>query len=258
MLAPLYFHHRYQLEAAAKSIGGLEYAYAVRGDGQGPARPVPAARQRAALEAVLGALDPSVLDLPEPLLGMLMPPSVAAPPHHEPFDSETKPVFDALGAAGTAADLALAALLPPERLARLVDFHRRDSSFPGVEELLAALRRRAFDAPAPSATRLKEIRRTVQAATVRRLLMAAAAPAQTSAVRAALEAALRRLRSDLVRVAGEPADQPLRALLAQDIERFLSRPTAAALAPSGPPDPPPGPPIGGWSAADECEWMPHP
>src|SRR5262249_40219056 len=36
VLAPLYFHHRYQLEAAAKSIGGLDYSYAVRGDGQPP------------------------------------------------------------------------------------------------------------------------------------------------------------------------------------------------------------------------------
>ena len=58
---PLYLHHRYQLEAAAKSIGGLNYTYAVKEDGGiAPAevrRIVPAARQREALAAVLSTLE---------------------------------------------------------------------------------------------------------------------------------------------------------------------------------------------------------
>src|SRR5207302_10705303 len=33
MLLPLYLHHRYQLEAAAKSIGGIDYTYAVKENG---------------------------------------------------------------------------------------------------------------------------------------------------------------------------------------------------------------------------------
>src|SRR5258708_32902484 len=33
MLVPLYLHHRYQLEAAAKSIGGLDYRYSVKEEG---------------------------------------------------------------------------------------------------------------------------------------------------------------------------------------------------------------------------------
>jgi hypothetical protein len=41
-LVPLYLHHRYQVEAAVKVIGGLEYTYALRGDGQEPLRPVAA------------------------------------------------------------------------------------------------------------------------------------------------------------------------------------------------------------------------
>src|SRR6185503_14373912 len=144
VLVPLYFHHRYALEAAAKSIGGLDYSYAVRGDGAPPARPVPAARQRAALGAVLETLDPAVLDLPEPLFGLLPPASVDYPPHREFLASRTSPAFDALSAAATAADFTLGTLLPSERLARLVDFHRRDPAMPGVDELLRALRRRVF------------------------------------------------------------------------------------------------------------------
>ena len=260
VLAPLYFHHRYQLEAAAKSIGGLDYSYAVRDDDTSPARPVPAAQQRAALAAVLGTLEPSGLDLPESLLGLLPPPSVSYPAHREFLDSHTSPAFDALGAAATAADMTLATLLPPERLARLVDFHRRDPGSPGVEELLDALTRRVFTDPEPRTPRLQEIRRTVQSVTVRQLLASAALPAQTTAVRAALEATLRKLGGDLMHDShpGNTADQALRATLASDIARYLARPAASPVAgspsPSAPADPPPGPPIGGWSAADECEW----
>ena len=33
-LVPVYFLHRYQVEAAVKLIGGVDYNYAMRGDGQ--------------------------------------------------------------------------------------------------------------------------------------------------------------------------------------------------------------------------------
>ncbi len=263
VLVPLYYHHRYQLEAAAKSVAGLDYAYSMRGDGSTGAHAVPAARQRAALDAVLATLDPAELDLPEPLLALLAPVSVEYPPRHEFLSGRTNPMFDALGAAATAADLAIGALLPNERLARLVDFHRRDPTMPGVEDVLDAIIRRVFDAPAPGSARLREVRRAVQAATVRRLLLAAAS-AQTPAVRSALESSLRRLDAKLARDAraSESADQSLRALIARDIERWLARPaaapTGALAAPGAPTELPPGPPIGGLSQMDECEWESRP
>ncbi len=259
VLVPLYFRHRYQLEAAAKSLGGLDYSYAMQGDGSTPMRAVPAARQRAALESVLATLDPAALDLPETLLGLLAPVSVEYPTRHEFLAGRTSPMFDALGAAATAADHAIGALLPPERLARLVDFHRRDLSMPGVEEVLDAITRRVFTGPAPVTPRLRAVRRAVQAAAVRRLLASAGAQ-HSSAVRAALEASLERLAANLAREArvGEPADQALKALLARDIQRWLARtaaaPAGAHAVPGAPPELPPGPPIGGLGLADECEW----
>ena len=260
VLVPLYFHHRYQLEAAAKSVGGLEYSYAVRGDGSPPAAPVAPGRQRAALAAVLGTLDPAVLDLPEPLLGQLLPPSVDYPAHREFLDGRTDPVFDALGAASAAADMTLGMLLPPERLARLVDFHRRDPKALGVRELLDSVIQRVFESPSPSQPRLAEVQYAVQTAAVRRLLIAATTPAQSPAVRAALEAALRGLATDLGRSSrsGDPAGRAVRTMLAQDIERYLTRPATTGAAPSSPPgappEPPPGPPIGAWNATDGCGW----
>jgi hypothetical protein len=93
---------------------------------------------------------------------------------------------------------------------------------------------------------------------VRRLLAAAADPAQTPAVRAALETTLRTLAADLARGsrAADASDKPLHTMLAGDITRYLER--RATVMPVGPwtpaaaPDLPPGPPIG--AADDGCDW----
>jgi len=271
VLAPVYFHHRYALEAAAKSIGGLDYSYAVSGDPDPPAVPLPAARQRAALAAVVGTLDPALLDLPEPVLHLLPPAPEDDPAHHEYFGSSTGPAFDALGAAASAADLTLSVLLPPERLARLVDFHRRDPSSPGVDELLDTIVRQAFrgrfesgenfghlqkpPAPAARPARLTEIARTIEATTVRRLLAAAADPRQTSAVRASIERTLGALAGGFAieTTATGAEDRELHALFAREIRNALAPPAGApALAP--PPELPPGPPIGAWAMDEDCGW----
>src|ERR1700678_2981808 len=73
VLVPLYLMHRYQTEAAAKEIGGLDYRYALRGDGQEVTAIVSPADQRKALTAVLRTLSPETLTLPEPLLRLLPP-----------------------------------------------------------------------------------------------------------------------------------------------------------------------------------------
>ncbi|HRJ16314.1 MAG TPA: zinc-dependent metalloprotease, partial [Saprospiraceae bacterium] len=63
VLVPLYLAHRYQVEAAAKVVGGVQYSYAMRGDGQTPALPVDDKLQRDALAALLLTLDPKNLVL---------------------------------------------------------------------------------------------------------------------------------------------------------------------------------------------------
>jgi hypothetical protein len=132
-----------------------------------------------------------------------------------------------------------------------------------VDEVLDALTHRVFAAPAQAEPRRREIARAVEAATVRRLLLAAGDPAQAPAVRAALEADLQRLGAALVRpgAADEPAERSLRAMLARDIARFIARPGAPAEGRAGtggaPSEPPPGPPIGGWDSEDDCPWGPR-
>ena len=51
---PIWLLHRYQVEAAAKLIGGVDFSYSVRGDGRESARPVPAADQRARARRPVG------------------------------------------------------------------------------------------------------------------------------------------------------------------------------------------------------------
>src|SRR4029450_10780081 len=71
-LVPLYMYHRYAVEAAASAIGGQDYIYAFRGDGRTPTTWVPAAQQRAALQALLATLKPSELALPKTALDKIL------------------------------------------------------------------------------------------------------------------------------------------------------------------------------------------
>jgi hypothetical protein len=73
VLLPLYMHHRFQLNAAAQSIGGANYLYALRGDGQTPFEIIAAQEQRDALETVLSTLRVDFLTLPEDILALLPP-----------------------------------------------------------------------------------------------------------------------------------------------------------------------------------------
>ena len=76
-LLPLYLHHRYQVTATAKTLGGVYYNYSVRkGDLASPNdvyKIVPAAKQRQALYAVIATLGANELVIPERILKILPP-----------------------------------------------------------------------------------------------------------------------------------------------------------------------------------------
>src|SRR5437773_7377177 len=139
VLVPLFMLHRYQVEATSKLVGGMDYTFALRGDGQTATEIVAPAEQRRALAAVLATLKPDVLALPEPLLKMIPP----RPPDYERgrehFKIHTRPVFDALAPAEAAAQHALQFLFNPERAARLVEFHALNAENPALEEVLETI-----------------------------------------------------------------------------------------------------------------------
>src|SRR6184192_2284728 len=147
VLVPLYMLHRYQVEAASKLVGGMDYTFALRGDGETPTHIVAPAEQRRALAAVLATLKPEALALPEPLLKMMPP----RPPEYdrgrEHFKIRTDPAFDALAPAEAAAQHTLQFLFNPERAARLVEFHARNADNPSFEEVLDAIFTATWKAP---------------------------------------------------------------------------------------------------------------
>ena len=255
---PLYLHHRYQLLAAVKTLGGLSYTYAVKTGGKPVPTPVadivPAARQREALHAVLDTLSVDALAVPERILDLIPPQAFGyGGPPTELFAKRTDRVFDPIAPVTIAADLAVSALLQPERAARLDEFHARNGANPSFDEVARALLSQTWYSPAPggaSAGRAREVLEAVQNLVVTRLMdLAANADAATS-VRATAAGRLRDLRDGIARGAaakgapgiGMPADHL--AAIKAEIDRFLSRPDAANKR-TAPLPAPPGDPIGG-------------
>jgi hypothetical protein len=241
---PIYLLHRYQVEAAAKSVGGVDFGYGVKGDPNAVAKLVPAERQRAALTALLAAMTPEALDTPERLVLLLSSAQSGETDRQseiEVFATAGGPVFDSLVAADVGAGLVLDALTAPERLNRLVDQHRRDAALPGVGELTQRMLTAAFT---PAAGRYAEIARRVQTRTVLDLAAAARKPATSPGAASEIEQALADLAVKLKATPGtDPSERAHRLRLAallqdkDELKRVLGDPKLK-------PETPPGMPIG--------------
>ena len=138
-LVPMYFYHRYQTEAAAKLIGGLNYRYALRGDGQVVTAFVSPEGQQKALEALLKTVSPANLMLQENLLKIIPPRPLGYDRHREVIKIRTELTFDPLSLAETAADMTFSLVLHPARTSRLVEYHARDAKQPSLESVIDKL-----------------------------------------------------------------------------------------------------------------------
>ncbi len=136
VFVPLYFFHRYQTEGVAKIIGGLEYNYSVKGDGQQMVRTVDRKMQEKALKSILKTLDASVIAIPKEKLNLFPPRAFGYPRTRESINGKTGVSFDALSAPETAADMTLGFLLHPERASRLIQQKALDNKNIGLQELL--------------------------------------------------------------------------------------------------------------------------
>jgi hypothetical protein len=258
-LVPLFLHHRYQVEAAASALGGQHYIYALRGDGRDPTRWVPAAEQRAALDALIATLRPSELRVPDAVLKSLPPRPSGYEPHRELFPRYTGPVFDAITPAVVAADLTIGAMLDAERAARIVQQHALDPSLPGLGDVLSALLRVTGATPSlsPYEAQIAFAARRVFLERVMKL----AADAPMSQVRALATSQLQGFvlvaNSDL---SGREAVSH-HQLLVSDVKRFLERPLSPATPmtiPAAPPGAPIGEPAMDWlGATPRCAWEPR-
>lgn len=242
-LTLVYFWPRYQAEAVAKLLGGLDYTYALRGDGQKVTAPVPAAEQRRALDALLRTMHPDALAVPERILRLLPPKAFGQDVTREVMAKRTAPVFDALGAAECAAGLTVRLLLDPARAARLVEQHARDGQDPSLAEVIDRLLDASWKAPRAADYR-GAVRRAADAAVLYYLMALAANDKAAAQARAVAYAKLMALRDWLAQHPGQDEAQKAHALFGMArIDRFQKEPAQPSV--GKPPDPPPGQPIGG-------------
>jgi len=252
VLVPIYMYHRYQVEAAAKVIGGQDYTFSLRGKGDRDPQIVPPEEQRRALQAVLETIKPDALALPESLLKLIPPRPVGYGRTREDFRIRTQPVFDALAPAEAAADHVSNFLLNQERAARLVQFHARDARYPGLVEVLDKVLGATWKVPvAPGYT--GEIQRTVDMVVLHDLMALATGERASNQVRAVAELKLDQLKVWIARQKAVAANEEQRAFLfyaGEQIKKFQEDPKKMNLTRAQ--DPPDGQPIG----MDEwaCEW----
>lgn len=250
VLVPIYLFHRYQVEAAVKLVGGVDYAYAVRGDGHEVATVTPAAAQRRALEALLKTTDPATLDLPDSLLALLSSGQSGARDKAyeiEIFPTAGSSVFDLPTTAEMAADQTVSLLLNPARLNRVVEQNRRDPTQLDVAELTNRLLASVAPGGAQADGRLGDLRRRIRARIVGNLVDVLGDKALSPTAAAQIDASLRAFAKTLADYQGRgaEADQASmlsRALLSDDpaAREALAAPRAGAVETL-----PPGMPIGG-------------
>lgn len=136
VFVPLYFFHRYQTEGVTKVIGGLDYSYALKGDGSNIVKMVPGKTEKKALASILKTLNIEELAIPKKLLNLFPPRAFNYGRTRESFKSKTGVAFDPFGAVETASVMTLELLLHPERVTRLVQHKSLDNSQLGLVEVL--------------------------------------------------------------------------------------------------------------------------
>lgn len=138
VLVPVYLLHRYQIEAATKLVGGMNYTYALRGDGQMITQALSKSEQQKALTTIIDCIDPKFLALPQRILQLLPPLPAGYASSKELFKKRTGLAFDALSPAETAVDLPVSLLFNTERMNRLVQYNVQNGGL-GLDEMIKFL-----------------------------------------------------------------------------------------------------------------------
>ncbi len=243
-LVPLFLFHRYQTEAATKEIGGLDYRYSLRGDGQPLPTIVAPAEQQKALEAVLRTLSPETLTLPEALIKILPPMPPGMQRTRESFPSETGLTFDPIAAAEASADLTLQVLLDPARASRLVQYHMREAQAPSLRGVLEAISKTTAERPEGGHTLSSEVERAVEFRGLEAMLSLASNPEASSQARAIARSHVEDLLKqwNMTATPDDTAESIHRAALINRIQNFEKEPLK--FVPAKPVQAPPGMPIG--------------
>jgi hypothetical protein len=250
-LVPLYLLHRYQTEAAAKLIGGLDYRYAVRGDGAMVTQMLDPERQRRALSAVLQTLSPDELTLSPEFLSILPPQPPGYARTRESFGGYTGLTFDPEGAVEAAADLTASLLFEPTRASRLVEYHAIDERAPSLDEVIELTLQSTWEAPRQNGL-AGQAQYAVEHIVLNRLMALAVSRQASPHAREIATGQIQKLQSwltDQSDIELPPGLEAHWSSALDDIERFWKDPEKFALSPPLPT--PPGQPIGQNGMSDD-------
>jgi predicted transcriptional regulator len=240
---PIYLYHRYQVEAAAKALGGVMFEYELNGPFAAGLQPHDTEAQWAALEALLETIDPQRLDVPDDIASLLAPSPYVdydAIAQREHFETDQYPAFSRSNAAAAAARISFAAMLSEARLARMADQSARDGEQLSPQDVLDGINSIIFSSGRDEGPRLTPVREAVQNEYVSQLLRLAASDTVSAAAIARAE--LTRLEGVLGRRLGGTSvhRQWLQAQITAGLAAIDEGRTVEALNT----DIPPGSPIG--------------
>ncbi|MEC9474341.1 MAG: zinc-dependent metalloprotease [Candidatus Neomarinimicrobiota bacterium] len=242
VLVPIYLLHRYQIEAAAKIIGGLNYSYALRGDGQLITEMLNPDFQLESLNTLVKTLHPEFLALDERLLKIIPPRASGRGKTRESFQSRTGVTFDGISLAETAAHMTSKMLFNPERSARLVEYHARNKEQPGLKKVLETILDNTLLAKAPKGLK-GEIKRNIDFVVLDHLMNLAVNENSSPAVQSIAMYKIKELSNRLIR--SNTKDFRVRAhnsMLKKRLDKFIDKPET--FRPINIPTAPPGSPIG--------------
>lgn len=217
VLLPLYMHHRFQLRAAVQSLGGADYRYALKGDGQVPFTIIDGEEQRDALETVLSTIAPDFLMLPQSIVEMIPPPAYRHS-EGEAFPGRTEQIFDPIAAAEAAAAFTVGEILHPARMSRLV-LYGSMGDYPTLEEVVDRLMEATWGLADSSDDYRNQIVHATQRTVIDQMMQQGSMDGNAAEVRAILHDRLDRLAAS---IEAEGNAAPHRRLAAADIRRWQS------------------------------------
>jgi hypothetical protein len=237
-----YLYHRFGIQAAQQFVGGQFQTNALAGDGQKPVAWVPPGQQKDALRLLLEALKPENLEIPDPILSVLVAPPQSFLPTRERFPSEARDTFSALTAARSLSELIVVPLLSPDRVARLTLDREPGALTPA--NLLDQMVSSTWGRPAEDSSKLAELSRVSQRVVLDAMMDLAANPNSSPEVRASVIVRLIVLRKDLEQpLSGDAASRAHVLLSRRDLADFLNKPEVRKMRTSKFAAPP-GRPIG--------------
>ena len=243
MLVPVYLHHRFQVDATAKMIGGVEYSYDTAGQ-KVPQTPVPDRMQVQAFQELLKTIDPEQLVIHDKLWKSIVPQPFSTHRNIERFKGNTFPVFDRESAARVASDMTIGNLLQPQRISRLAMLNASRDDVLDANGLVTELVDHVWRQPV-ARNNESAVSRVVKQSVVDHLLQLLAEPDTSVAARGAARQGIDRVKWYL-ESAMELTDSTERNFarnLFDQITRFQQRPYPNVELPEAMPAPP-GSPIG--------------